>query len=285
MDITLREARTEDIPVCSEICSEAFTNISKKHAFPSDVPNAEIAAMMLSPMTQQQGFYGVVGELGGEVVGSNFLDERSEIVGLGPITVSVAGQNNGVGALLMQHCLDRCEARKVKGVRLLQAAYHNRSLALYTRLGFDVQDVLSTLQGPAINRQVEEHVVRPVTKKDLSACCALYERAHGHGRLDELEDAIQAGTATLVEQQGNLKGYFSSFGFGGFGVAETNDAMKALFGYASEFSGPGIIVPSGNGDLMRWCLENGLKVVHQLTIMTKGFYQRPTLPYLPSVFY
>ena len=28
MDVTLREARTEDIPVCSEICSEAFTNLS-----------------------------------------------------------------------------------------------------------------------------------------------------------------------------------------------------------------------------------------------------------------
>lgn len=285
MDITLREVRTEDIPVCSEICSEAFTAISKKHSFPSDVPNAEVGAMMLTPMTGHPGFYGVVGEQGGEVVGSNFLDERGEIVGLGPITVSVAGQNNGVGRLLMQHCLDRCEARQVQGVRLLQAAYHNRSLALYTRLGFDVQDVLSTLQGPAINRQVEGYVVRPVTEKDLPACCALYERAHGHGRRGELEDAIQAGTATLVEQQGSIRGYFSSFGIGGFGVAETNDAMKALLGHASEFSGPGIIVPSGNGDLMRWCLENGLKVVHQLTLMTKGFYQRPALPYVPSIFY
>jgi len=83
VDITLREARTEDIRVCSEICSEAFTNISNKHAFPSDVPNAEIAAMMLTPMTGHPGFYGVVAELGGEVVGSNFLDERGEIVGLG----------------------------------------------------------------------------------------------------------------------------------------------------------------------------------------------------------
>jgi predicted N-acetyltransferase YhbS len=285
VEITLREARTEDIPVCSEICSEAFTAISKKHGFPSDVPNAEVGAMMLTPMTEHPGFYGVVGELEGKVVGSNFLDERGEIVGLGPITVSVAGQNSGVGRLLMQHCLDRCEARQVQGVRLLQAAYHNRSLALYTRLGFDVQDVLSTLQGPAINRQIEGHVVRQMAPKDLSACCALYDRAHGHGRRNELDDAIQAGTATLVEQQGSVRGYFSSFGIGGFAVAETNEAIKALLGHASEFSGAGVLVPSGNGELMRWCMENGLKVVEQMTIMTKGFYQRPALPYLPSIFY
>jgi hypothetical protein len=34
------------------------------------------------------GFYSVVAEMDGRIVGSNFLDERSTIAGLGPITVT-----------------------------------------------------------------------------------------------------------------------------------------------------------------------------------------------------
>ena len=153
-------------------------------------------------------------------------------------------------------------------------------------MGFDVQDVLSTLQGPAINVLIDGYTVRTAKPDDLPICNKLYYETHGHNRQRELEDAIQRGTAAVTEEEGgSIKGVCSMMGYGGFAVAENNEALKALIGHASEFIGPGIIVPSGNGEVMRWCMEHGLQIVQQLTIMTKGFYQPPTTPYIPSILY
>lgn len=285
MSLTLRDVREEDIPACAAICSRAFTNIAEKHNFPSDFPTPDPAMGLLSFMFANPGFYGVVAENDGTVVGSNFLDERGEIVGLGPITVSPDGQNKGVGRLLMEHCMDRSRDRGSKGVRLLQAAYHNRSLALYTDLGFDVQDVLSTLQGPAINVTIDGYTVRPAAEEDIPAFTDLCLRTHGHERQREFEEAIGAGMATVVEDSNGPRGFASQLGYTGFVIAENNDAIKALIGAAPEFFGPGIIVPCGNGEVMRWCMEHGLRIVHQLTLMSSGFFQRPATPYMPSILY
>lgn len=285
MAITMRTVTQDDISTCAGICYEAFRDIAEHHNFPNDFPNVEVAVGMLTFMVGNPGFYGVVAELDGGIVGSNFLDERGEIVGLGPITVSPAGQNAGVGRLLMQHCLDRSQSRGVRGVRLLQDAYHNRSLALYTRLGFDVQDVLSTLQGPALNIEIEGYSVRPAEMSDLESCDALCRRTHGHERRSELEQAIDAGLARVAEHEGNISACTSILGFTGFTVAENNEALKALIGAAEQFAGAGILLPCGNGEVMRWCLDNGLRTVKQMTIMTTGYFQRPSTPYMPSVLY
>jgi len=37
----------------------------------------------------------------------------------------------------MEAVLERAKQRGFAGVRLVQAAFHNRSLSLYTKLGFD----------------------------------------------------------------------------------------------------------------------------------------------------
>jgi hypothetical protein len=58
-----------------------------------------------------------------------------------------------------------------------------------------------------------------------------------------------------------------------------------LIGAASAFPGGGFLVPTRNGELFRWCLQKGLRLVHQLTLMTIGLYNEPAGPYLPSVLY
>ena len=50
-------------------------------------------------LLEHPGFYAVVAERDGTVIGSNFLDERSTIVGIDPISVDPAMQNQGVGGL------------------------------------------------------------------------------------------------------------------------------------------------------------------------------------------
>src|SRR5207253_6515167 len=75
---------------------------------------------------------------------SNFMDERNPIAGVGPITVDPAVQNMRVGRRLMDDVHQRAVQKAFAGVRLVQAAYHNRSLSLYAKLGYDVRDRKST---------------------------------------------------------------------------------------------------------------------------------------------
>jgi hypothetical protein len=108
---------------------------------------------------------------------------------------------------------------------------------------------------------------------------------HGHTRAGELSDGIAQKTAFVVERQGRITGYASDFGFFGHAVAESNLDMQALISAADSFSGPGILVPTRNSALFRWCLENGLRVVYPMTLMTVGLYNEPQGAYLPSVLY
>jgi predicted N-acetyltransferase YhbS len=47
------------------------------------------------------GYHVIVAELDGHIIGSDILDERSTIVGIGPITVGPAVQNRTIGRQLM----------------------------------------------------------------------------------------------------------------------------------------------------------------------------------------
>jgi predicted N-acetyltransferase YhbS len=95
-------------------------------------------------------FHGVVAETDGRIVGSNFLDTRSLIGGIGPITIDPSVQNTGIGRQLMQTIMEHAVAKKMSGIRLVQDAFHNRSLCLYARLGFVTREPLSVMQGPPL---------------------------------------------------------------------------------------------------------------------------------------
>jgi GNAT superfamily N-acetyltransferase len=284
--VAVRKATLEDAPACGRICYEAFTKISTHHNFPPDFPSVEVATRVLAMMFAHSGFYCVVAESGGQILGSNCLDERSEIAGVGPITIDPEVQNKGVGRALMEAALARSTERGFRGTRLLQAAFHNRSLSLYTKLGFDTREPISAMQGPAIKSPTPRYDVRPARMGDVEECNRLCRRVHGHDRGGELRDAIEpAGTAVVAERSGRIVAYATLIGFFGHMVGESNADVQALIANADGFAGPGILVPTRDAGLFRWCLENGLRVVQPLTLMTVGFYNEPAGAYLPSILY
>jgi predicted N-acetyltransferase YhbS len=285
MTIHLRRGNPTDAAAVGGICYHAFTALAEAHNFPPDFPSPEAAAGLLSVLISHQGIFDIVAEIDGKVIGSNFLDERNPISGVGPVTVEPGVQNDGAGRALMEAAMRRSEERGFAGIRLVQAGYHNRSLALYLKLGFEAREQLACVQGPAVSKSVYGHAVRPATVNDLSECNRLCFHVHGHDRGGELADAVTQGTAVVVERSGRVTGYSTSVGFIGHTVGETNDDIKALIGAAESFIGPGFLVPTRNGELLRWCLGERLRITQTMTLMTIGLYNEPNGAWLPSVIY
>lgn len=283
--IAVREATVEDADGCARIFYDAFESIAGRHNFPVEPSSREFVRFKVSDMLSGEGFVGLIAERDGDVLGSAFVDQRASIGGVGPVTVDPAAQDDGIGRALMQAALDHERNRGAVGVRLVQSAYHSRSLALYAKLGFVVREPLSVLQGSPPAPGTPGRSVRPANEGDLARCGELCVRVHGHDRTVELRDAITAGTAHVVERPGGVCGYATGFGYGWHAVAETNEDLIALLASAKAFMGLGILVPSRNAGLLRWCLEHGLQIVQQSTLMTVGLYNEPAGAYLPSILF
>jgi ribosomal protein S18 acetylase RimI-like enzyme len=281
--LVIRRATPADAEVCGRICFVAFATLANKHNFPPDFPAPEIPVHVLSTMFSHPSFFCVVVEQKGKIIGSNCLDERTPIAGVGPITIDPGAQNRSMGRQLMQAVMTRAAEKKFAGVRLVQAAYHNRSLSLYAKLGFIVREPLACMQGTPIQKTPPGYRVRPAEPTDLAICNDLCVRVHGHDRGGELKDAIQQGTAVVAESDGRIRAYASSIAFFGHAVGEANRDLQALISAATEFQGPGILVPTRNAGLFRWCLESGLRVVQPMTLMTAGLYNEPAGAYFPSI--
>ncbi|NMG06110.1 GNAT family N-acetyltransferase [Brasilonema sp. UFV-L1] len=282
----LRAGRPDDALPCGTILYQGFRVIAEQHGFVPDFPSAEFAAGMLTELLAHPAVYSVVAEAeDGRVIGSNFLWEDDTIAGIGPTAVDPAAQNRSVGRRLMEHVLQRAREKRCAGVRLVQAAHNSRSLALYTKLGFDVREPLANLQGQPLCLTIPGRIVRPATEADLAACNQLCYRIHGHDRAGELNGAVGRGTATLVESDGRVSGYATEIGFFGHAVGENNEDLKALIGAAQEFAEGGFYVPMRNGDLFRWCLNHDLRVSQTATLMSLGLYNEPAGVFLPSALY
>jgi predicted N-acetyltransferase YhbS len=284
-DFKIREAVLDDWQEAGRICYEAFATVSRQHGFPPDFPTVEAAALPIKWLIGHPQIYSIVAERDGRVIGSNFMDERSTISAIGPISIHPAEQDRGVGRALMLAALDRAAQRKAPGVRLLQLSYHNRSLSLYAKLGFDVRGSYAAMYGEPIRSTMPGYTVRVATPEDEAACNALCLRVHGHERPGEVRESIAAGTARVVERLGRITGYTTGITYFSHSVAATNDDLMALICAAEDFGTPGFLVPLDNTELFRWCLARGLRVFFVLNMMTIGIYQEPAGAYMPSVGY
>lgn len=292
-----RPGRIEDADKVGKIIFEAFSAVANKHSFPPDFPSVDVARGLASSLLSNPRFYSIVAEdntsNGGEdknsIVGSNFLDERSNIVaGVGPLTIDPKYQNKGTGRQLMINVLERAKNKNFPAIRLLQASYHSRSLALYTTLGFEVREPISNMQGKPIQEAIPGRSVRAATESDTESCNTICKTVHGHDRNGELQDSIKQGSAKVVLHENKITGYTCGLTFFNHSVGLTNDDLKALISSATNddsYGGPGILIPSRNAQLFRWCLNNGLRLVQQLTLMTIGLYNEPAGSYMPSILY
>ena len=86
-----------DIDDCARICYEAFYAIATRHDFPPDFPSVQPARELVAALQSHPDFFSVVAESDGRIVGSNFLDERSAIFAVGPVTVDPDARDRDPG--------------------------------------------------------------------------------------------------------------------------------------------------------------------------------------------
>ena len=290
MDITLRPARPSDHADVARIVFDAFGWIAREHNFPPDFPAIGVAEGMAQMALNHPKWFGVVAEVDGRVVGSNFLDQRDAIAAVGPITVDPNVHCKGVGRRLMQAVIDRARESGAPGVRLVQEPHNTISLPLYTSLGFDTKEPLALMTGKLRTAPTAGVTVRPVTPDDVPACADLCRRVHGgFDRANDLRDAIAHFRPHLLERGGRVVAYASApaFWIMNHGVAETDaDLFDLLAGASAAFAEPlALLVPIRRGDFFRRCLAGGLRMVKPMTLMAMGEYHDPRGAFFPSVQY
>ncbi|RYG18753.1 hypothetical protein EON82_22250 [bacterium] len=144
---------------------------------------------------------------------------------------------------------------------------------------------LSVIQGPRKGDIFPHHEVRPMNDGDMESANRLCESVYGVARAGELLGVVMRGEARAVFRNGRMTGYTTGIGFFGHTVAESNDDLKALISSAEEIAGPGMLVPTRNSELLRWCLDQGLRIQYPATLMARGGYQPPKGAFLPSILY
>jgi len=263
MTIVLRPGTPADATACGTICYEAFKAVCTAHNFPPDFPSPEVASGLLSMLLAQSTLlFGRRRGPKGGIVGSNFLDERSCIVGLGPITVDPTVAEPRHRCAPDAGCHRSLCAAAGRGRAPAAGRLHNRSLCLYTKLGFRTREAVSILQGKALGLKFRATRSGARRRPMWPVCNRICHQVHGFDRGVELRDAIDQKTASVVEHLGRITGYTTGIAFSAHSVAETNQGLMSLIGAAPEFGRPGFpAAPPAITKFLPGGLEAGLKLV------------------------
>ena len=288
-DVRVRPIEPDDAQAAARIMYEAFAGIHDHHRFARDFPTLESAVQLTSAFIAHPSIHGVVAELDGRVVGSNFLDERGPVRGVGPITVDPAAQGRRVGRRLMQAVIER--GADGAGIRLLQDAFNVQSLSLYASLGFDVAEPIALMTGRPATAPIEAVEVRSLEAADIPEAERLHRRVHGFERTAELRDALAAPplTPTVAIRGDRVVAYATTLTFfpAAYAVAESDaDLLALIAGTLADSDAPGsFLVPTRQTDLFRSLLTMGMRVVKPMVYMTIGEYRTPEGAWIPTVLY
>jgi GNAT superfamily N-acetyltransferase len=289
MAVAVREIEPADGDECARIVYEAFGGIHDYHQFPRDFATLEVASQLTGTFIAHPAIWGVVAEADGRILGSNFLDERGPITGVGPITVDPKAQGHGVGRRLMEAVMER--GARARGIRLFQDSFNLQSLSLYASLGFEVQEPAVVMSGTPRSGLAAGIEVRPLEDSDLEQCERLCLKIHGFERTNEVRDALQIPvfSPSVALRDGRITAYATTLTLfaAAYAVAETEGDMRALItGTLAAGDEPAsFLLPTRQAGLFRWCLSEGLRPVKPMTYMTIGEYRDPDGCWIPSVLY
>lgn len=272
------------IPDLAQICHNAFAELHRHHAVPQDIPNLETALWIMKHIAQRPDYTGVVAMLDGQIAGSNFLLHSDEVAGIGPISVDIAAQTQGIGRGLMQWIIAEGQRLNIRQMRLFQEAINPVSLSLYSSLGFVWRGSAALMRVyPAMT---DDPLTRPLTMNDLDAVKSLSLQSYGFSRAGDAKQLLLAGLPGFIrERNGQAVGYFlpSLFGHGG---AIIEDDLLALISHAARHIAPEIalfLCPLQIPHLFHLALAQHHRTIKLFSYMSFGEFTEPKGFYLPSI--
>jgi len=286
MNVAIRRAQPSDIDVCARINYEAFKDICDRHQFPTDFPTLEFSTEIIGLLIDSPSFFDIVAETEGAIVGCGFMDERNPIRGIGPVSVDRTFQGRGTGREIMKALLER--GQDAVGIRLVQESFNLASLSLYASLGFEVKEPFVLMEGKFRSQPQHGFEVRPMASEDLGECAALCEKLCGCDRTSEIEDALTFFSPWVACKQGRIVAYTCAVSALSHSIAETEADMQALLLGAAAYNSEELLsfhLPLRYASLFRWCLEEGLRALKPMAVMSLGEYLSPEGCWFPSFVY
>jgi GNAT superfamily N-acetyltransferase len=283
MPVELQPAQPGHVPQMGRILYEAFYDIATRHGFPPDFPSVEVATQVAGLFVQTESIYSVAATGEDAVRGSNHILQFDDVAGIGPITVDVAAQGEGIGRQLMLDVMRNAREAGFEMIRLQQDGFNMQSLALYASLGFDTREPTSfmLLSGDG----ARDANVRPATADDAEAMDALCREIYGISRKNEVAAFMGMGLPALVIDRGGVRGYLTATPLG-HGVAESDDDLVGLMSaMGGTMPDAHSFVPVRNGELYRKALAAGHRNVKVMNLMSVGPYEAPRGAYAPSVMF
>lgn len=272
-----------DALACGEVCFRAFLALAERHDFPPFYPTLEHTISMIREKLTDLNFYAVVAESEGRIVGSSFLDERSEVAALGPVSVDPSVPSAQIRQMFLEDAIRRVEEMGHVGLRAVEESFDSGTITQAARLGFKTSEALGLMSGTISSFRFDGYAARAAKENDLNACKKISVEFLRYDRSSEILDAIRKTKASVVIRNGVVRGYTTGLNLTGHSVARTNDDLKALIATAGK-KHINFLLPVRNIELLEWCLENGFRLAMPVSLLTVGMYQVPKGAYLHSGF-
>lgn len=284
MGIEIRRPGPEDIKELGRICYDAFYDIATTHGFPPDFASVQYATGVVGLLMQIENVHAAAAFDGDRPRGSNFMNMLGDVAGIGPVSVDLDAQGEGIGTLLMQDALRHAGAHGFEQVRLCQDSFNMRSLALYASLGFDLKEPLAYMT--LSNTGPRDPNFRAATPADFDEMDALCREVYRISRKGEYTTLGAAGFPAYVLDRGDrIHGYIIGSAIG-HAVAETDDDMLALLAsIGASMPDAHAHIAMRQGDLYRRALAAGHRNRKVMNLMAYGPYEEPVGTYCPSVMF
>jgi predicted N-acetyltransferase YhbS len=283
MNITIRPGIEGDALACGRVCFRAFLALADRHGFPPFYPTLKYTVSTIREKLTDLNFYGVVAESKGRIVGSSFLDERSDVAALGPVSVESDVASTQVRQMFFEDAINRSEEMGRTTLRTIEESYDSRTVRQAERLGFETSEALVLMSGIVSSLRLAGDTVRTAKESDLDVCREISKEFFGYDRSTEILDAIRKTKASVVVRNGAVRGYTTGLSLTGHSVAATNDDLMALIASTGKKQ-VNFLLPTQNSPLLGWCMENGLQLAMPVSLLTFGTCEVPTGAYLHSGF-
>lgn len=292
MSINVTSMRPDQAEEVGSLVYEAFLNIARRHNFEPGFESRETAVLfvrVLSQLEETTSFMAVEKEA---PVAISFLEELDEVGGVGPVAVAVSHQGRGLGRRVMQALLEHGEKAGIRSIRLLQDAYNTTSFSLYSRLGFEVKNLLAGLRGRPAESEQPSQSVREATSADAPSMVQLCEGVLGVSRRNETEVMTRFAPPLVAERDDRIVGYLCrvplpSITLLGHAIAEDETTLRDLVVAAARASEAELSfdLPTSQSETLRWALRSGFSLRVLESLMVRGEYQPPSGAFLTSPWY